>query len=249
MAIRFLCPTCGARYSVPEKLAGKKSICVKCKTKFEVPAKSTIPPEKARTGAKKSAKSAALNIKDEPSDLDEPPMASAVEDELESAPTGPSDSDTADGNPFDFFDGSIMTTVTPSPKPSKKKSDSKANLDSKAKSKPDPKADDEDDTAEEPPNSDQEAFDDTPMDFSDDEEPVPMEEFEEFDESPSSSSSPSPYSIPVPAGRREIIARLPEKLVEAFSVHAAKERRTLEAEIEIAMEERLMKFDRWKPED
>lgn len=215
MAIRFPCPDCGARYSVPEKLAGKKTTCVKCKRKLDVPVESTLSAEPSSTVSKKPAKVASVSVQGNGSNS-EPPMA---------AP--------ANGNPFDFFDGSDQPTATPTPKSKKKLKKSDPELEPEVL--PDEK---------EP--------EDIPMEFVADDEPVPLE-FLEDDDPVGDFGVPSSGihvpSVQVQDGRKDIFARLPVKLVEAFAAHAAKERRTLEAEIEIAMEERLIKFDRWKPEE
>ena len=199
MAIRFACPGCGAKYSVPEKLAGKRTACTKCKRKLQLPTK--LPKKKAKA--------------DENAEPAKPAKA---------AKAAAADERTA-SSAFDFFD------------------------DSQPPEEEEPEVIIEDE--EEIPMElveDEEDLNASGTDLDDDasgfdlKPPNPSEEWEQ-------ELTRTAGSEPVEDGQRLLSVRLNAELVEAFVQHATKTRRTFEAELEIAMEERLAKFGRWETDN
>ena len=54
MKIVATCPSCGRRYDVPERLAGKKVQCKDCPARFRVPVPSTLPRRRRKTSRRDS---------------------------------------------------------------------------------------------------------------------------------------------------------------------------------------------------
>ena len=85
MRITVACPTCGHRYDVPSRLAGKQVRCNECAGKFRVPVPVTLPeqPRRKRRKAEPSAEFESVSAM-----LDSEGIAAEPSDRPRTQPTG-----------------------------------------------------------------------------------------------------------------------------------------------------------------